>query len=147
MCRWQYEDITVDVMPCDESVLGFSNRWYKPGIASSIPCQLPSGRQIRIFSVPYLLASKIEAFIGRGKNSFYYSADIEDIVSLLDGCSLLEQEVQQADTFARAFLAEWFSAEKETLTEIAPAFLSSVARNSGRARVLIDRIERLTLSS
>src|SRR4028119_950961 len=33
LCRWQYEGISIDVMPCDESVLGFSNRWYKPGIA------------------------------------------------------------------------------------------------------------------
>jgi hypothetical protein len=44
LCRWQYEDITVDVMPCDSSVLGFSNRWYTPGIANSISYPLPSGR-------------------------------------------------------------------------------------------------------
>jgi len=36
LCRWQYEGLNIDVMPCDESVLEFSNRWYKPGIANSI---------------------------------------------------------------------------------------------------------------
>lgn len=143
LCRWQYEDITIDVMPCDESVLGFSNRWYTPGMANSIPYQLPNGRVIQIFSVPYLLASKIEAFIGRGNRSFYFSADIEDIVAILDGCDRLEAEVQQVDIEVRRFLARWFRSEREAIREVIPAFLSSVARNAGRGRVVQERIERL----
>ena len=143
LCRWQYEDIAVDVMPCDESVLGFSNRWYTPGIANSIFYQLPNGRVIQIFSVPYLLASKIEAFIGRGQRSFYFSADIEDIVALLDGCDRLEVEVQLADAIVRTFLSEWFRSEREAIQEVIPAFLSPVARNAGRGRLVRERIERL----
>ncbi len=143
LCRWRYQDISIDIMPCDESVLGFSNRWYKPGIANSIPYRLPSAREILIFSTPYLVASKIEAFIGRGEGSFYYSTDIEDIISLLDGRFALEEEVGQADAEVREFLSEWFAAEMETLMEIAPAFLSSVARNSGRGQILRERISRL----
>ena len=27
ICRWIYKDIKVDVMPTDENILGFSNRW------------------------------------------------------------------------------------------------------------------------
>jgi hypothetical protein len=76
---------------------------------------------------------------------FYYSADIEDIISLLDGRSALEEEVGQADAEVREFLSQWFSAELETLREIAPAFLSSVARSSGRGQFLRDRISRLAL--
>ncbi|MEG5054955.1 MULTISPECIES: hypothetical protein [unclassified Microcoleus] len=145
LCRWQYEGISIDVMPCDESVLGFSNRWYKPGIANSIHYQLPSGRQILIFSTPYLLASKIEAFTGRGAGNFYFSSDIEDIVALLDGCFSLFEEVQQADEEVKAFLSEWFRAELANLCSIAPAFLSPVAKISGRTRLLLERIERLAM--
>jgi hypothetical protein len=145
LCRWQYEGISIDVMPCDESVLGFSNRWYKPGIANSIRYQLPSGRQILIFSTPYLLASKIEAFTGRGGGNFYFSSDIEDIVALLDGRSSLFEEVQQADYELKAFLSRWFRAELENLCSIAPAFLSPVAKISGRTRLLLERIERLAM--
>jgi hypothetical protein len=145
LCRWQYEGISIDVMPCDESVLGFSNRWYRPGIANSIHYQLPSGRQILIFSTPYLLASKIEAFTGRGGGNFYFSSDIEDIVALLDGRSSLFEEVQQADYEVKAFLSGWFRAELENLCSIAPAFLSSAAKNSGRTRLLLQRIERLAI--
>ena len=145
LCRWQYEGISIDVMPCDESVLGFSNRWYRPGIANSIHYQLPSGRQILIFSTPYLLASKIEAFTGRGGGNFYFSSDIEDIVALLDGRSSLFEEVQQADDEVKAFLSEWFRAELANLCSIAPAFLSPVAKISGRTRLLLERIERLAM--
>jgi hypothetical protein len=132
-------------MPCDESVLGFSNRWYRPGIANSIRYQLPSGRQILIFSTPYLLASKIEAFTGRGGGNFYFSADIEDIVAVLDGRSNLIEEVQQADTEVKLFLSRWFRVELENLCEIGPAFLSPVAITSGRASLLLQTIERLAM--
>lgn len=30
MCRWRIDGIAVDVMPTDEGILGFSNRWYLP---------------------------------------------------------------------------------------------------------------------
>ncbi|WP_019505556.1 nucleotidyl transferase AbiEii/AbiGii toxin family protein [Pleurocapsa sp. PCC 7319] len=29
MCRWKYEELLIDIMPCGEEVLGFSNRWYR----------------------------------------------------------------------------------------------------------------------
>jgi predicted nucleotidyltransferase len=32
ICRWIYKDVKLDVMPNESSVLGFSNRWYTPGI-------------------------------------------------------------------------------------------------------------------
>jgi len=37
-------------------------------------------------------------------------------------------------------------AEVETLREIAPAFLSPVARNAGRSRLVLGRIERLAIA-
>lgn len=143
LCRWQYEELTIDIMPGDESVLGFSNPWYKTAIANSIPYQMPSGRQILIFAPPYLLASKIEAFKDRGKSNFYWSSDLEDIVLLLDGCSDLEVELERTDVEVRTFLAKWFAEKLETLREVAPAFLSSIAINSGREQLLIERIERI----
>src|SRR5579884_3545889 len=29
LCRWRHKQLILDVMPLDEKVLGFSNRWYK----------------------------------------------------------------------------------------------------------------------
>lgn len=143
LCRWHYQELIIDIMPTDPSVLGFSNRWYKPGINHSITYNLNSTQQIWIFSVPYLLASKIEAFNSRGKRDFYASPDLEDIVSLLDGCPSLETELEIADAPVREFVKGWFKAELETLQEIAPAHLSFVSRNAGREPLLLSRLQRL----
>ena len=34
ICRWFYDDVILDVMPTDEAILGFGNRWYKQAIDS-----------------------------------------------------------------------------------------------------------------
>ena len=35
ICRWRHGDLIIDVMPTDERILGFSNRWYAPAIESA----------------------------------------------------------------------------------------------------------------
>ncbi len=30
ICRWRINSVVVDVMPCDETILGFSNEGFKP---------------------------------------------------------------------------------------------------------------------
>ena len=32
ICRWYINDVIVDVIPTDENILGFSNRWYLAAI-------------------------------------------------------------------------------------------------------------------
>ncbi len=145
LCRWQYEDLIIDIMPTDPNVLGFSNSWYEPGIPKAIPYQLPGGQSILIFPVAYLLASKIEAFQGRGNRDFYGSADFEDIVMLLDGCPGLEEQVQQADLPVQNFIRGWFRQEYHNLSIYAPAHLAPLAKQSGREQILLNRIERLVI--
>ena len=38
ICRWRIRDIIVDLMPTDERVLGFSNRWYAEAASSALRC-------------------------------------------------------------------------------------------------------------
>ena len=40
ICRWRLGAVQVDLMPTDEAVLGFSNRWYpfQPYRLSNCPC-------------------------------------------------------------------------------------------------------------
>lgn len=146
ICRWQYQELILDIMPADTSILGFSNPWYKSGLKKSIIYHLPSGQEINIFPVTYLLASKIEAFNGRGNRNFIYSHDLEDIILLLDGCPVLEEEIKQADIKVKKFIKTWFKTELENLMEIAPAHLSSPAKNAGREQLLLSLIERIALS-
>lgn len=138
LCRWVYQDLLVDIMPCDESVLGFSNRWYEEGIAHKILYRLPSGRDIWIFPPIYLLASKVEAFLGRG-NDLRLSKDIEDIVILLDGCEELEQQFHQSQEEVKIFLASWFQENRNDLEEAVLSFLPSVSRD--REDLVFDLIQ------
>jgi len=109
ICRWRYSGILVDIMPTDEAVLGFSNRWYPDGMAHAEKRTLPDGQEIAIFSLPYFLASKIEAFAGRGKNDFYGSQDIEDIVTVIDRADDLEDRVRGAPKAVKTYIGKKFS--------------------------------------
>ena len=87
ICRWLFDTETgkvkLDVMPVSEKILGFSNRWYKEAIREAFEVTLPSGITIRVVSPVYFLATKFEAFAGRGKGD-YFSHDLEDIVFVLE---------------------------------------------------------------
>ena len=65
MCRWVQAGTILDVMPLDEKILGFSNRWYRAAMEASTMHQVVPGLQIRVVTGPYFLATKIEAFKGR----------------------------------------------------------------------------------
>jgi len=70
--RWLYDDVIVDVMPIDEGILGFSNKWYADGMANATTVNLPSGQDISILSLPYFIATKIEAHKNRGGGDYLY---------------------------------------------------------------------------
>lgn len=85
VCRFKYHDLLVlDVMPNDASILGFSNSWYKEGILNKASKKI-ADKELFVFSLPYFLASKFEAYQGRGKNDPRYSSDLEDIILVIDG--------------------------------------------------------------
>src|SRR5690606_8020023 len=82
-CRWIVDGVTVDVMSV-EPFLGFTNRWFRAAFAAAEPHSIGSTRLLRA-SAPYFLATKLEAFEGRGSGDYYGSDDIEDVLTLVDG--------------------------------------------------------------
>jgi len=70
LCRWRQHTTTLDVMPLDAKILGFSNSWYRPAMDHAEERELEPGLKIRLVAAVYFCASKIEAFAGRGKNDF-----------------------------------------------------------------------------
>lgn len=65
ICRWRAgdgkDDLLVDLMPSDASILGFENRWQQPALDHAKTVSLPSGQEIRAIPPPYLIATKLEA--------------------------------------------------------------------------------------
>ena len=57
-----------------------------------VDVKLPSGCAIRIVTAPVFLATRLEAFRGRGQGNFLFSHDLEDLMAAVDGrASLLEE--------------------------------------------------------
>lgn len=109
ICRWFYDDVILDVMPTDERILGFSNRWYKEAIQYAVPYLLADKISIRVVTAPYFLATKLEAFKTRGKMDFYSSHDFEDIISVLDGRLEILDEIKLANEKLKEYLAQLFT--------------------------------------
>lgn len=110
ICRWIYQGITVDIMPDDERVLGFSNRWYSKGMVNRINYTLPNQETIHIFPVTYYLATKLEAIASRGGSDLRFSHDFEDFIFVLNGCTTIEQELRGiTDKELHSYLVEKFS--------------------------------------
>src|ERR1700676_3354505 len=84
LCRWVHQHTILDVMPLDEKILGFSNRWYKAAMKSSTTKRISPDLEIRMVTGPFFIATKLEAFRGRGKGDFLGSRDLEDLVSVVD---------------------------------------------------------------
>lgn len=106
ICAMMLDQLRVDFMPDDEGALGFSNRWYKAAQETATPYALDEQTEIRLVTPVYFLATKIEAYNGRGKNDPLESRDIEDLMNLVDGRAELTQEVYQAPEKIKAYLAK-----------------------------------------
>jgi hypothetical protein len=106
LCRWRQQTTTLDVMPLDEKILGFSNSWYRPAMDHAEERELEKGLKIRLVAPVYFCASKLEAFAGRGKNDFHASRDLEDLIAVVDGRTELVGEIQAAESDVRSYLAK-----------------------------------------
>jgi hypothetical protein len=62
LCRWRREDLIVDVMPVDQHILGFSNRWYPAAIETAERFDI-AGHDVRVVTPALFIATKLEAFI------------------------------------------------------------------------------------
>ena len=106
LCRWRQRTTTLDVMPLNAKILGFSNTWYRPALEHAEERELEKGLKIRLVAPVYFCAAKLEAFAGRGKNDFHASGDLEDLIAVVDGRSELLGEIQAAAGDVRSYIAK-----------------------------------------
>lgn len=108
ICRYRVDGIIVDIMPTEPEVIGFSNKWYPEGFKQAIAVQL-GDQEVRIFSLPYFIASKLEAFKSRGKNDYRFSSDFEDIVYVLENNGDAENLLADMPATVREYLKREFA--------------------------------------
>ena len=109
ICRWRLGEVAVDLMPTDDAVLGFSNRWYPLAAASATRLVLPSGNEINLISAPAFLATKFEAFGTRGGGDPLMSHDLEDIINVIEGRLAIEAEIAASEPILHAYLVAQFA--------------------------------------
>lgn len=108
ICRMRLGELKVDFMPDDEAILGFSNRWYAKGIETAVTRALTPALDIKHLSPALFIATKLEAYRGRGHGDLMGSRDMEDILLLVDGRAELMDDVLAADDSIGSFIAEQF---------------------------------------
>ncbi len=111
ICRKLYRGIKVDIMPTDEKILKFTNRWYKTGFLKAQNYQLSSAVTIKILPVEYFIASKLEAFFSPHRKyglDLYASHDFEDIVFILDNDLEVITSINNSNILVKTYIATQF---------------------------------------
>ena len=141
ICRWHYKNLIVDVIPTEGEILNFKNKWYPDGYSNSEEVQLPNKQSVRIFSLAYFLASKIEAFLERGNEDFLGSSDMEDIIAVLDGANNIEDKIFEAPKKVKLYLKKQFSSflSDDRFLESLEGNIPSISKSSGR----VERIKTI----
>ena len=146
LCRWRRDDLIVDVMPVDAHVLGFSNRWYPAAIETAQTFDI-AGHRVRLVTPALFIATKLEAFHGRGEDDVFASHDLEDIIAVIDGRPEIVNDVAAAADDVRAYIG----AEIRTLldnrdfTEALAGFLLPDLGSQARRSLLEGRLRSLSL--
>lgn len=142
LCRMRLGELIVDFMPDDENILGFSNRWYAQGIETALSHQLTDKLEIKHLTAPLFVATKLEAYRGRGGDDPLGSHDLEDVLIVVDGREELLAEVRGADEDVLNFIASELRAFKNH-----PDYYNFLEGNirgpAGRVDIVDDRLDAL----
>ena len=107
ICRWKYNGEIVDIMPDRDSILGFTNRWYRPGFQHRAEVRVDD---MTIYILPplYYVATKIEAVRNRGGEDLRFSHDFEDLVYVLNNRQdITELFDNENDSDLTGYLSSW----------------------------------------
>lgn len=148
VCRWLIDGIALDVMPTDEEILGFSNRWYRDAMQHAAVQLISDDMAIRLVTAPYFLATKLDAFHNRGADDYFASHDMEDIITLVDGRPEVIEEVSAAPTDVKEFLADEFERflGNRAFLDALPGHLMPDSASQQRIPILLKRIEAVARS-
>ncbi len=149
ICRWLVAGVTVDVMPTLPDVLGFSNRWFPLALSTAWTAELPGGRTIQVISAPAFIATKLEAFAGRGQGDHLFSHDLGDIISVVDGREPLLSELQASEPELRNGVAAAVALLLATrgFMDSLPGHLPGDAASQQRLPDLVSKLRRIAALS
>lgn len=148
ICRWIGHGILLDVMPTDESILGFTNYWYASAIKTANRFVLPNDMSIRLINASHFLATKLAAFDGRGEENYVMSHDLEDVICIIDGRPGIEDEVRGSATDLRQYIGSRLKnlLKQRAFLESLPGHLPGDPGSQARLPDLVSKLERLAVA-
>lgn len=115
VCRFKIEGIIVDIMPTTSDSIGFSNQWYPEGFKHAEEYKIDDNNIVKILSSAYFIATKLEAFKGRGNGDGRTSQDFEDIVYVLENRQTIWEELNNTTGEIRNYLINEFKQLKNNV--------------------------------
>lgn len=148
LCRWVKDRTILDVMPLDERILGFSNRWYRAAAERSTWTTIGNEIHVRMITAPYFMATKFEAFRGRGNRDYMGSHDLEDLIAVVDGRESLAFEIRQEAGELCMFIREEVSRllQDANFIDSLPGHLLPDAVSQARLPLVTRRLAELASS-
>lgn len=145
LCRWRAGALVLDVMPLDESVLGFSNRWYRSALEHRVRAALPSGAALHHIDAPHFIATKLEAFASRGNGDALTSDDLQDVVRVVDGRARILDEHRSASAELRTWVASGLRTclADRFFLEALSGYFRDPQIGAARARIVETRLRAL----
>lgn len=139
ICRMNLGKLKVDIMPVEKDILGFSNQWYKEAIKNSLKYQINPNLSVNIISPIFYIATKIDAYLGRGKGDLLASHDIEDLITVFDGRTEIVTEYLNASDKVKSYIAKQL--HHLMLDDGFEYVVQGVSRNNvQRENLIIERI-------
>lgn len=140
ICAMYLDELRVDFMPDDPQILSFSNVWYKDAYSKAMEYQLKDGLSIRLVRPEYFVATKLEAYLGRGNHDPLGSRDIEDILILIDGRPELSRELLAAPVELRKYVSSQLkSLTRHSMFEYAVS--ATANEDPDREALILERIK------
>lgn len=139
ICRLMLGNLKVDFMPDDENALSFGNRWYRDAMRSARDYVISELLTIKLVEPVYFVATKLEAYIGRGNGDVLASHDIEDLVNVFNGREEIVAEIQGTEGELRQFISN--EIKKLLVDSNFEYVVQNAAGTSKREQLVFSRIE------
>lgn len=144
ICRWFAGDLILDLMPTEPGILGFTNRWYRPALEHAQRIRIAEV-DLRHITAPYFLATKLEAFHGRGNDDYAMSHDLEDVITIIDGRPELLEEISGSSYELRQYLSLEFRylMANRGFRDALPGHLLPDSASQQRIGIVTGRIQQI----
>jgi predicted nucleotidyltransferase len=142
MYKYHYDNIEIDIIPYDDTPLGPTNKWLKPGFDN--PYSVNIGNvSIKILQINYYLATKWEAYKNRG-NDPRTSHDFEDIIYLIDNNTELLNEIRKSEQNLKHYLMKMSNEilSHQSLNEIIECHLNPFTVKE-RSEIVINKLKEI----